>query len=333
VTPLGAIPIFMWPPQGVSRLDGRRTMRSCRWAGLTRPWPVLARSRGALLRARSVWSVVLLGLLALAQSQDAGRGTASATAGAVDGGSAPSRPAPRTVAFMPADRGQIDGTLARSVMQTAPVIEGTRGHLLVDTTLRISPNLIREIARAAYVRDLSNEMNRIVEDLKGALVVLDPSVDDVGYAGIGLGEGYIGVNINRTLYSVRGRNSILVNPYRIAEEIETWVSLGLAPAAAAAEFSGRLVSAILHEIAHQSSRDHDEIFAATLTRFYGASIATTHRSYRRLREVIDDQTYQHLVSDLDRLRSQWGGKDVLASAVPDGEYRAEAGGPPARSTK
>jgi hypothetical protein len=308
-------------------------MKSSSRAGITRPRQVLARPRDTFLRTRSVWSVLLLGLLVLARGQDTGPGARSAARGAIDGRSTPERTAFRTVAFMQADGGHIDGTLARTVMQNAPVIEGTRGHLLVDTTLRISPELVRDIARASYVRDLSNEMSRIVEDLKSALGSLDTSVDDVTYGGIGLGEGYIGVNINRTLYAIRGRNSILVNPYRIAEEIETWVNLGLAPAAAPAEFSARLVSAILHEIAHQSSRDHDEIFASTLTRFYGAAITTAHRSYRRLREVIDDTTYRHLLSDLDRLRSQWGGKDVLASAGPDDAYPAQARGPAARSAK
>src|SRR5437879_3057391 len=192
-------------------------------------WLLLANAGRTLTRTPSVWSVVLLvGLLALAQGRNPETGSRNASAG-------PVLPA----AFMHAAGGRIDGTLARNVMQNAPIIEGTPGHLVVDTTLRISPDLVREIARAPYVRDLSNEMERIVEEFKVALGALDANVDDVGYAGIGLGEGYIGVNINRRLYSVDGRNSILVNPYRIAEEIEAWVSTGLTPTDAPREFSGR----------------------------------------------------------------------------------------------
>ena len=299
-------------------------------------WRLLANAGRTLTRTPSVWSVVLLvGLLALAQGRDPGTGSRDASAGAAGGAPARERsvlPAPPAV-FMHAAGGRIDGTLARNLMQNAPIIEGTRGHLVVDTTLRISPELVREIARAPYVRDLSNEMERIVEELKGALAALDANVDDVGYAGIGLGEGYIGVNINRRLYSVDGRNSILVNPYRIAEEIEAWISTGLTPTDAPKEFSGRVVSAILHEIAHQSAREHDEAFAASLTRLYGTSITTAHGSFRRLREEIDETTYRRIVSDLTRLRSQWGGRDVLASSVPAVPEGTHASGRPGGPTK
>jgi len=299
-------------------------------------WRLLANAGRTLTRTPSVWSVVLLvGLLALAQGRDPETGSRDATAGAV--GRAPARersmlPAP-PAAFMHAAGGRIDGTLARNVMQNAPIIEGTPGHLVVDTTLRISPDLVREIARAPYVRDLSNEMERIVEEFKGALGALDANVDEVGYAGIGLGEGYIGVNINRRLYSVDGRNSILVNPYRIAEEIEAWVSTGLTPTDAPKEFSGRVVSAILHEIAHQSAREHDETFAATLTRLYGTSIPTVYRSFRRLQDEVDETTYRRIVSDLTRLRPQWGGRDVLASSVSAAPEGTHTSGPPGRPAK
>jgi len=281
-------------------------------------------------------SVLLVGLLVLAQGRDPATGSRDASAGAVGPVSArvPSvLPAPRAVFMHAAGGGRIDGTLARNVIENAPIIEGTPGHLVVDTTLRISPDLVREIARAPYVRDLSNEMERIVEEFKSALTALDANVDDVGYAGIGLGEGYIGVNINRRLYSVDGRNSILVNPYRIAEEIETWVRAGLTPTDARKEFSGRVVSAILHEIAHQSAREHDETFAAALTRLYGTSIATAHRSVRRLQEEIDETAYRRIVSDLTRLRSQWGGRDVLASSVPAALEGTDASGPSGRPAR
>src|SRR5207253_3917110 len=286
-------------------------------------WLLLANAGRTLTRTPSVWSVVLLvGLLALAQGRNPETGSRNASAGPVP-----------PAAFMHAAGGRIDGTLARNVMQNAPIIEGTPGHLVVDTTLRISPDLVREIARAPYVRDLSNEMERIVEEFKVALGALDANVDDVGYAGIGLGEGYIGVNINRRLYSVDGRNSILVNPYRIAEEIETWVRAGLTPTNAPKEFSGRVVSAILHEIAHQSAREHDETFAAALTRLYGTSITTAHRSLRRLQEEIDETAYRRIVSDLTRLRSQWGGRDVLASSVPAALEGTDASGPSGRPAR
>lgn len=301
-------------------------------AAPTARWQLLSDTHRAPSRKRSVWSVILLvGILALGRGHDGGAGSTSASPPFVDRAVAPERPVPPapTPVLMRADGGRVDGMLARSVIQNAPVIEGTGGHLVVDTTQRISPDLVRELTRAPYLRDLSNEMNQIVEDLKSVLIPLDANVEDVSYAGIGLGEGYIGVNINRRLYSVRGRNSILVNPYRIAAEIEMWVSLGLTSAEAPKEFSGRLVSAILHEIAHQSAREHDEAFAATLTRFYGSSIPAVTRSFHRLQEEIDEATYRRIVADLNRLRSQWGGRDILALSGPDAPERTRAGGPPA----
>src|SRR5437667_10053214 len=98
-------------------------------AAPTRAWRLLVDSGRTLS-----WtpSVLLVGLLVLAQGRDPATGSRDASAGAVGPVSArvPSvLPAPRAVFMHAAGGGRVDGTLARNVIENAQCREGTPGLL------------------------------------------------------------------------------------------------------------------------------------------------------------------------------------------------------------
>jgi len=196
-------------------------------------------------------------------------------------------------------------------LSDAPVLIGTT-HQVFDTTQVLSRELLDRLASDQRLASLSLEIERAFSDMMARLDDLGQKVGRLRYGGIGLGDGYLGINLKlEKLFPHGTSNLMLVNPYLTIEEVlERMAGEPTYPG----EVARQIVSTVLHEIAHQAARSHDEKFAGVLTRYLGMTLMDLTAAAGRVEVIlrapaaggIEETTLEHFVRTLsDDLRPKW----------------------------
>lgn len=165
------------------------------------------------------------------------------------------------------------------------------GTQIYDTTGESSLDTLNKIAQKPHTRQLSEQVRKVFEDIVGA-IAKRYNLPPVEFGGLDVRRGSMGINIQRTglaarsaslgmpIYQGPTHNLILLNPYTM--QLEVGLNPRLRPAEYAAALSEMTYATIVHELAHQSARAHDEKFSGYHTRFAGAASAVAQRALAEL---------------------------------------------------
>lgn len=225
--------------------------------------------------------------------------------------------APNETTFSPVAKGLANGV---------PLSANTQ---MYDTDGHATKVTLDKLAQRPHTRQLATRMTGVFDQIHAAIAKRF-TFDPVRFGGFDVSMGAIGMNIKPR---AGGGNFILLNPY--ASLMEVGLSGRLRPAEYAAALSERAFATIVHEIAHQSAREHDELFASYLTRFNSAAAPIAHLVLPELDQAFqvaldsglkdDLVTVQHEVwnygPDENERRGGWllGGGDATASYLRPSE--------------
>lgn len=165
-------------------------------------------------------------------------------------------------------------------------IPGAAGTAVYDTTGGRRRDLMDRLSRRKYVGGMVMAMQHAY-DVIFSEIAQHVSVDPADFGGIGL-DSYLGVNIQRSSIkelradlqnqglnprdaNVSDQNLILINPFAIWKESQGRVTPG-DNRALAMWLAKQTVGTIIHEIAHQDARGHNERFAGVQTRWTGHAL-------------------------------------------------------------
>ena len=223
--------------------------------------------------------------------------------------------------------------LVESITQ-APDLGGM-GHKLVDDSGGlISRELQENIAKKPYMTRLNavvhEAFNVILDELKGGRKYRYSPVDipDVEYLGLGFNDKALGTNISlKTLHRVADEggvpfkapkaiskgtaNAVLISPYSILKEVSDEhgaIVNGNNPPEdiLAGDLAATYLDTIVHEIAHQFERGHEERFAGALTRLItdaaGAIDKLMPKLTATMRDLLDNSDY---FSDFEEVDREW----------------------------
>lgn len=216
----------------------------------------------------------------------------------------------------------------RTMWENAPRIQGTPDRV-VDTANRIPPELVAEIATRPYLKAISGALRKAANQVQALLVLRDAKYAHGDYGAIGLGGDYLGVNVpGKFLGLAPPARVILVNPYRVAQEVRQAVDSGVVqPALAQDELAEQLAATLLHELTHNIHPGHESEFAGTLTRNIGRAAIQHRLAVNRLRRALSGDAYANILADLDRISGHWGGEDLFGKiAGGDAEVGERPGG-------
>jgi len=225
------------------------------------------------------------------------------------------------------------------ILSEAPVIPGTGGHRIVDTTEGVSRDLLEAIATSDATRRVSGHLAGIVARLRAELARVEAqpywAPEQIQYFGLSVAGAHLGMNLNGRL--IEGRddapNLVAFNPYSILDEVQTLAQVaGLAADEIPQQFAARAVFTVIHELAHQASGAHEQTYAGALTRAGGNLIMQAAQATAALTALVKEQNnaiLRTLAADLARLRPQWGGEDRLSKVVTGLAATTGAEGPPA----
>jgi diguanylate cyclase (GGDEF)-like protein len=200
--------------------------------------------------------------------------------------------------------------LIRAIAE-APDVKG--GGKVIATEPSVTAELAEKIAARPYTRDIVAWWKAAGQAIHGALVRAR-EMPEPNFAGVGLGGSYLAVNIQVGRLAERARklgidiggdtrNVLLINPFNLV--LEARANAGIF-ADDAEYLADQTWGALVHEIAHQRARGHDENFSSEYTRIDGRAarvqaqhLAELDRLWHRL---LDDDSFQE---DIEALRQSW----------------------------
>jgi hypothetical protein len=202
---------------------------------------------------------------------------------------------------------QIDRVAFNNDLRNGPLIRGTN-YRVGDMSGKIPRSLVNEIARAPYLRDLTAHMEATIGLMQDRLSQIDPIYNDAQFHGILLHSRVGGVNVRKgELPSTK--NLILINPYRLAQEVLNQIESGQTQISAGpSALARKIVSVMLHEVNHQGSladkRPHGRKFLRNLdnnaTRLRPVIDAVTEEMTNLLKEN-GNYVYKQLLRHQERL--------------------------------
>jgi hypothetical protein len=202
-------------------------------------------------------------------------------------------------------------TLVR-VLKEAPHIKGTR-FVAVDTSGNLPVETVKAIAEAPITQELMRLIDWTYAKLAATVKRYPGEVSYRGMElrGIGLGADYLGLHIKGVvLYGAGANNLVLINPFTMAEDVQSLVDHGIITTAEApAEFGRRMTAMILHEISHQAGPDDSEAFSAALTSNQAATLEELFKASRTIADALggfDGLQYRRVKEQLYTLRQAWG---------------------------
>ena len=184
--------------------------------------------------------------------------------------------------------------IIRKAFQGAPK---TRGRLsIIDTTGRLDPTFAKSLARAGWVDTMLRGVPAVHQRIWDALDRAWPYMPEVvhrmqtgrggrvaqaRFAGIGLGDDYLGASIQLDTFIPGNPDEIVIQPFMIQREArgrgitiygDQWLDW----------MSDKLLSTMVHENAHSAARGHKENFTSAITWL----LAELGPDYENLRQSI-----------------------------------------------
>lgn len=190
----------------------------------------------------------------------------------------------------------------RRVFRKAPRIRGSRLRM-VDVADAVDPETLAEWAADPLYTDLAHKVHRAfrrIVDKIGAKLP-DRKLRFFGFmfsrnvAGLHVLGSYVGARNSQILMNVPG----------------LWCSSDLSAEDYPERMAGQMVATMMHEITHQSTREHTEKYAGLLTRFNGMTILEQARATRAIAAVLRKVGYEELDRKFNRQYSQSVRADLL----------------------
>jgi hypothetical protein len=202
---------------------------------------------------------------------------------------------------------QIDRVAFNNDLGDGPLIKGTN-YRVGDMSGNVPRSLVKEIARAPYLKDLTAHMEAAIGLMQDRLSQVDPIYADAQFHGILLHSRVRGVNVLKEVLPST-RNLILINPYRLAQEVLDDIQAGKTHTSAApSALAERIVSVMLHEVNHQGSlaarHPHGQEFLTNFTNNLARLRPVMTRATEEMTNLLQENgnnVYKQLIRHQERL--------------------------------
>lgn len=190
---------------------------------------------------------------------------------------------------------------------------------LIDSTAGALPrSSLQKISQATYTKLLAAGIDAAHASMEKALA--GKNLTPYGFnmkpselGGLGISQKWLGLNVSALPEINLANNSILINPWSILNEVDRSSVSGKE---LGQDLSSRIVSTLLHEMAHNTARGHDEDFAGALTRI--ADVL----GYQKLLDIqksLDYKVTQPITNNPGMLNLFRGDRDAILNAKPPEE--------------
>lgn len=200
---------------------------------------------------------------------------------------------------------------------------------VIDTEGAFPDALMKELQARPYMGQIADSANRhmqkLVEAINRVRGLRSTKIDAPTFA-IGLGGGWIGLNVKGSSVGEE-QNLLLLNPYTILREIANHIAIGSYPESMGPErMAARIMSTLIHELAHQKQRIHDALMVGEQTRIIDETYKAMAGGVQALQKILEADgaaAYNAIYEDLLKLQPEWGGVDIYrqvsTSAAVEGE--------------
>lgn len=178
--------------------------------------------------------------------------------------------------------------LLKALADGVPITGASKLH---DTSSGASRELLQRLAEKPYTRQLAQRVEKAFADVAAAIAKRF-DFPPAEFGGLDVSHELVGVNIKRDTWAIKAKvlglpaytgptsNLVLLNPYMAGLEVAA--NPRLRPAEFAAALSESTYSTIVHELAHQIERGHDEAFTKVHSDYSGAAAAVAAQVLKEL---------------------------------------------------
>jgi hypothetical protein len=203
-----------------------------------------------------------------------------------------------------------------------------------DTSSTASRAVLSRLAERPYARQMATHFERVFDTIVAA-ISKRYNLPPIEFGGFDVAHDAIGMNIRRSgfpdyakalgLPEYRGptSNVLLLNPYLALMEIG--MNPRVRPSEYAAALSESSFGTMVHEIAHQHARGHDEVFSGYHTRYSGAAAPIAHHAIIELDAAWQIALSNGLQDDLLTLQHEvWDANQQREASEGRAKARAES---------